>query len=174
MGRLDELDMKILSTLHADSSLGVSEISRRLGSNPSVTYTRIRRMRRRGVIEKFTVEVNEDSLGRGATAIAGLEIDPKQRRSVLSGVGKVEGVRLIREVTGRFDVLVDLKGRTLDELHKAVYEEIGRLPGVLHAEVFMEVARTTPAFSFKLECAPRAASGARRGVAARRPQLVAT
>lgn len=150
MARLDDLDMKILSALYDDASVSVPALSKGLGVNLSVMYSRIKRLQRRGVIEKFTIMVDEEKLGLRATAIAGLNIDPKQREAILEQVQKVDGVRLIREVTGRFDVIVNLRGQSLDELHRAVYDIIGKIPGVMHAEVFMEVSRRTPAINFKM------------------------
>ncbi|HYA56305.1 MAG TPA: Lrp/AsnC family transcriptional regulator [Nitrososphaerales archaeon] len=150
MARLDDLDMKILSSLYADASVSVPKLSKQLGVNLSVMYSRIKRLQRRGVIEKFTVQVNEEALGMRAGAIAGLNIDPKQREAVLKEVEKVEGVRLIREVTGRFDIIVNLKGQSLDELHRAVYDVIGKIPGVIQTEIFMEVSRRNPPVNFRL------------------------
>ncbi|MCL4355482.1 MAG: Lrp/AsnC family transcriptional regulator [Thaumarchaeota archaeon] len=150
MARLDELDMKILSSLHADASVSVPRLSKELGINLSVLYSRIKRLQKRGVIERFTVQVNEDMLGMQAGALAGLNIDPKLRESILNEVEKAEGVRLVREVTGRFDVIVNLRGKSLDELHRAVYDVIGKIPGVMHTEVFMEVSRRYPPVSFRL------------------------
>jgi Lrp/AsnC family transcriptional regulator, regulator for asnA, asnC and gidA len=150
MARLDDLDMKILSSLYADASVSVPRLSKQLGVNLSVMYSRIKRLQKRGVIEKFTVLVNEDNLGMRAGALAGINIDPKQRETVLKEVEKVEGVRLIREVTGRFDIIVNLKGQSLDELHRAVYEIIGKVPGVMQTEIFMEVSRRNPPVTFKL------------------------
>jgi Lrp/AsnC family transcriptional regulator for asnA, asnC and gidA len=113
-------------------------------------YSRIKRLQKRGIIERFTVQVNEDSLGMRAGALAGLNIDPKQRENVLKEIEKIEGVRLMREVTGRFDIILDLKGQSLDELHRAVYDVVGKIPGVMHAEIFMEVSRHSPPVNFKL------------------------
>jgi Lrp/AsnC family transcriptional regulator for asnA, asnC and gidA len=150
LARLDDIDMKILSSLYADASVSVPKLSKQLGVNLSVMYSRIKRLQRRGIIEKFTVQVNEDSLGMRAGALAGLNIDPKQREAVLKDIEKIDGVRLIREVTGRFDIIVNLKGLSLDELHRAVYDVIGKIPGVMHAEIFMEVSRRSPPVTFRL------------------------
>jgi len=150
MARLDDLDMKILSSLYSDASVSVPRLSKQLGVNLSVMYSRIKRLQKRGVIEKFTVQVNEDRLGMRAGALAGLNIDPKQREAVLKDVEKVDGVRLIREVTGRYDIIVNLKGQSLDELHRAVYDVIGKIPGVIQTEIFMEVSRRNPPVNFRL------------------------
>jgi Lrp/AsnC family transcriptional regulator for asnA, asnC and gidA len=150
MARLDDLDMKILSSLYADASVSVPRLSKQLGVNLSVMYSRIKRLQKRGVIEKFTVQVNEDRLGMRAGALAGLNIDPKLREAVLKEIERIEGVRLIREVTGRFDIIVNLKGQSLDELHRAVYDVIGKIPGVIQTEIFMEVSRRNPPVNFRL------------------------
>ena len=150
MAKLDDLDMKILSSLYTDASVSVPRLSKQLGVNLSVMYSRIKRLQKRGIIEKFTVQVNEDRLGMRAGAVAGLNIDPKQRETVLMEVEKVEGVRLVREVTGRFDVIVNLKGQSLDELHRAVNDVIGKIPGVIQTEIFMEVSRRNPPVNFRL------------------------
>jgi Lrp/AsnC family transcriptional regulator for asnA, asnC and gidA len=150
MSKLDELDMKILTVLYADASISVPQLCKDLGVNLSVAYSRIKRLQKRGIIDRFTILVNEEKLGMGASAIAGLNIDPKQREAALREVEKVESVRLIREVTGRFDIIVNLRGRSLDELHRAVYDVIGKVPGMIHAEIFMEVSRRMPSVTFHL------------------------
>ena len=142
--------MRILSALYADASISVPQLSKELGVNLSVTYSRIKRLQKRGIIERFTVQVNEDQLGMKARALAGLNIDPKQRETVLGEIEKVDGVRTIREVTGRFDLIVNMRGRSLDELHRTVYEVIGKIPGVMHAELFMEVSRRISRVNFKI------------------------
>lgn len=150
MSKLDEIDMKILSALYRDASVSVPSLSKLLGINLSVAYSRIKRLQRRGIIERFTILVNEDKLGLPASALAGLNIDPKQREGVTTELSKIESLRLVREVTGRFDIIANLRGRSLDELHKAVYDVIGKIPGVLQAEIFMEVSRKIPDVVFKV------------------------
>ena len=150
MSKLDEIDMKILSALYADASISVPKLSKQLGVNLSVTYSRIKRLQKRGIIERFTILVNEDKLGLNASAMAGINIDPKQRETVVAELEKLEAIRLMREITGRFDLWINLRGQTLDELHKTVYDVIGRMPGVTSVEIFMEVSRKIPSVKFRL------------------------
>jgi Lrp/AsnC family transcriptional regulator for asnA, asnC and gidA len=142
--------MRILSALYADASISVPNLSKQLGVNLSVTYSRIKRLQKRGIIERFTILVNEDKLGLNASAMAGINIDPKQREAVVAELERLDSMRLMREITGRFDLWVNLRGQTLDELHKTVYDVIGRLPGVTSVEIFMEVSRKMPAVKFRL------------------------
>ena len=150
MSKLDEIDMKILSALYADASISVPKLSKEMGINLSVTYSRIKRLQRRGIIERFTILVNEDKLGLNASAMAGINIDPKQRETVMAELEKLDSIRLMREITGRFDIWINLRGQTLDELHRTVYDVIGKIPGVSSVEIFMEVSRKIPPVKFRL------------------------
>jgi len=150
LSKLDEIDMKILSALYADASISVPKLSKEMGINLSVTYSRIKRLQRRGIIERFTILVNEDKLGLNASAMAGINIDPKQRETVMAELEKLDSIRLMREITGRFDIWINLRGQTLDELHRTVYDVIGKIPGVSSVEIFMEVSRKIPPVKFRL------------------------
>ncbi len=150
MGKLDEVDMKIISALYKDASVSIPKLSKDLNLNLSVTYSRIKRLMRRGVIEQFTLMVNEAKLGFPASAIVGVNLDPKLRELAMEELAKLEAVREIKEVTGRFDVFVTLRAKTIEEIHKLVAEVIGKIEGVNQAEMFVEVATRRPAIGFKI------------------------
>ncbi len=150
MGKLDEVDMKIISALYKDASVSIPKLSKDLNLNLSVTYSRIKRLMRRGVIEQFTLMVNEGKLGFPASAIVGVNLDPKLRELAMEELAKLEAVREIKEVTGRFDVFVTLRAKTIEEIHKLVAEVIGKIQGVNQAEMFVEVATRRPAIGFKI------------------------
>ncbi len=150
MGKLDEVDMKIISALYKDASVSIPKLSKDLNLNLSVTYSRIKRLMRRGVIEQFTLMVNEGKLGFPASAIVGVNLDPKLRELAMEELAKLEAVREMKEVTGRFDVFVTLRAKTIEEIHKLVAEVIGKIQGVNQAEMFVEVATRRPAIGFKI------------------------
>ena len=142
MQRFDELDMKILSELKRDASISVPQLSKKLNVNASVLYSRIKRLTRRSLIEKFTVIVNERLLGINVNATVGLNRDPKLKETIHSELLKIKEVRAISEVTGRFDMVVSVSARTLEELHSIVIERIGKIGGVQNTETFVEMQRT--------------------------------
>ncbi len=150
MGKLDEIDMKILAALHHDASISIPKLSSDLGLNLSVTYSRIKRLIRRGIIQRYTLEVNEGKLGFPAAVVVGLNLDPKQREQAISDLMKLEQTRDLTEVTGRFDAFLTLRGKTIEELHKTISDSIGRVPGVSHTETFVEVAERKPEIVYKM------------------------
>ena len=134
--------MKILSELKRDASISVPRLSKKLNVNASVLYSRIKRLTRRSLIEKFTVIVNERLLGINVNATVGLNRDPKLKETIHSELLKIKEVRAISEVTGRFDMVISVSARTLEELHSIVIERIGKIEGVQNTETFVEMQRT--------------------------------
>jgi len=142
--------MKILASLYRDASVSIPKLSKDLGLNLSVTYSRIKRLARRGIISQFTILVDESKLGLPATAMVGINLDPKLRDQALDQISKLDGVREIIEVTGRFDVFIEMKGKSLEDLHKRVSDWVGKVPGVNQSEIFVEIAEKRIPVSFKV------------------------
>lgn len=158
MAKLDEVDMKILAELVKNSSLSVPKLSRKINVNASVVYSRIKRLVKRDLVKKFTVEVNEEMLGYNVAALIGLNIDAKLRDDILEQLMKLEGIRDISEVTGRFDLLLSTKAKSLDDLHGMISNRVGKVPGVVHSETFIEMKKSSREPRYTL---PKALAAAR-------------
>ena len=66
-------------------------------------------------------------------------MDTKKRDHIIKELFKIEGVREVAEVTGRFDILVTMYSKSLDQMHKMVSEQIGRIEGIQSSESFIEM-----------------------------------
>jgi Lrp/AsnC family transcriptional regulator for asnA, asnC and gidA len=154
VGKLDDVDMKILGSLYQDASVSIPTLSKNLGLNLSVTYSRIKRLSKRQIIKQFTIIVDEDKLGLPASAVVGVNLDPKQRDQALSEIAKLDQVRGIQEVTGRFDAFVTMRARTIEDIYKIVAENLGKVPGVNQAETFIQVEKIRPVVKFRIADAP--------------------
>ncbi len=140
--RFDDLDMKILSELTKDASISIPQLSKKLNINSSVLYSRIKRLMKRELIRKFTVIINESQLGINIKATVGINRDPKLKEPIHNELIKIPEIRSLIEVTGRFDIILSVYTRTLEELHKVVIERIGKIEGIQATETFVEMQRT--------------------------------
>jgi Lrp/AsnC family transcriptional regulator, regulator for asnA, asnC and gidA len=140
--RFDDLDMKILSELTKDASISIPQLGKKLNINSSVLYSRIKRLMKRELIRKFTVIINESQLGINIKATVGINRDPKLKEPIHNELMKIREIRSLIEVTGRFDIILSVYTRTLEELHKVVIERIGKIEGIQATETFVEMQRT--------------------------------
>ncbi|GKS61111.1 transcriptional regulator [Candidatus Nitrosocosmicus sp.] len=155
MQRFDELDMKILSELTKDASISIPQLSKKLNINSSVLYSRIKRLMKRELIRKFTVIINESQLGINIKATVGINRDPKLKEPIHNELMQIPEVRSLIEVTGRFDIILSVYARTLEELHKVVIERIGKINGIQATETFVEMQRTDKEPVYSIQSAPQ-------------------
>jgi len=148
LAKIDDLDLTILSELSEDAAISVPKLSKKIKVNPSVVYSRIKRLIKRKLIERFTIVVNDHELGYGVKALTGINMDSKQRDNVIDELFKISGVREIAEVTGRFDILVTMYAKSLDEMHRIISDKIGRIDGVLSSESFIEMKTRTKSMPY--------------------------
>jgi len=141
MAKVDNLDLKILSELSDDAAISIPKLSKKIDVNTSVVYSRIKRLLKRKMIEKYTIEINDKELGYTVKSFTGINIDSKQRDNVINGLFEINGVREISEVTGRFDILVTMHAKNLAEMHRLISEGIGKIQGIIGSESFVEMKR---------------------------------
>ncbi|HJN57490.1 MAG TPA: Lrp/AsnC family transcriptional regulator [Nitrososphaerales archaeon] len=147
--KIDEIDRKILESLVKDASISIPKLSKKIKENPSVCYSRIKRLVRRNLIKKFTIVVNEENLGYPMKAIVGLNTDIKLRENILGKIKNLPETRVIQEVTGRFDIMMEIRARSLDDLHKIVTGSIGQIEGVVRTETLIELKTVVQDPSFE-------------------------
>ena len=143
MAKADDLDLKILSELSNDASVSIPKLSKKINENSSVVYSRINRLVKKKLIERFTIDVNNKELGYTVKSLTGINIDSKQRSVIIEELFKIPGVREVSEVTGRFDILVTMYAKNLGEMHQLISEKIGKITGIIGSESFIEMKTRT-------------------------------
>ncbi len=151
MAKVDKIDQKILSELTNDSSISIPKLSEKINVNSSVVYSRIKRLIKKKLIERFTIEINNKELGYGVKSLTGINMDSKQRDNVIQELFKIQGVREVSEVTGRFDILVTMYAENLGEMYRIVSDNIGKIEGVISSESFIEMKTRKKQMSYMLE-----------------------
>ena len=147
----DNIDLKILSELSNDSSISIPHLSKKINVNSSVVYSRIKRLIKRKLIERFTIEINNKELGYSVKSLTGINMDSKKRDNIIEELFKIREVREISEVTGRFDILVTMYARNLENMHQLVSEQIGKIQGIVGSESFIEMKTQTKQKPFMSE-----------------------
>ena len=140
--RFDEIDMKLLFELSKDGNISVPMLSKKLGVNASALYSRIKRLVRKKLIKKFTIEIDDYLLGIGVKASVGINRDPKLKIQTHKKLLEVAEVVSIIEVTGRFDIMIRVYAKDLEDLHTVVIEKIGKIDGIQNTETFVELQKT--------------------------------
>ena len=129
----------ILSELSNDASISVPKLAKKINTNSSVVYSRIKRLLKQKLIRRFTIDVNDKELGYTVKSVTGINMDSKKRDLIIEELFKIDGVREISEVTGRFDIMVTMYAKSLNDMHKVVSDKIGKIEGIIGSESFIEM-----------------------------------
>ena len=134
--------MKILFELTKNGNISVPVLSKKLGINASVLYSRIKRLGRKKLIKKFTIEIDESLLGINVKTSVGINRDPKLKEEIHKKLLEIAEVVSLYEVTGRFDIILRVYTKDLEDLHSVVMDKIGKIDGIQNTETFVELQKT--------------------------------
>ncbi|MCD6558827.1 Lrp/AsnC family transcriptional regulator [Palaeococcus sp. (in: euryarchaeotes)] len=141
---LDEVDKKILAILQRNSRTPLREISKRVGLAESTIYERIKKLKDNGVIQKFTVILNPESLGFTMLSFILIKSKAGMYARVAKEIMKYPEIVEIYETTGNYDMVVKIRTRNSDELN-VFLDRVGEVEGVVatHTMVVLKVHKET-------------------------------
>jgi DNA-binding Lrp family transcriptional regulator len=127
--KITAADEQLLTVLREDARASAAEIARRLKVSRTTVQSRIERLERQGVIDGYTVRVNEAAERGHIRAHIMITVLPKQMASVVEALRAMPEVRMLHSVSGSFDlvamgVVTDVS--RMDELT----DRIGAIEGV--------------------------------------------
>jgi Lrp/AsnC family transcriptional regulator for asnA, asnC and gidA len=122
---MDATDERILSILIDNSRVSYVKVGKELGLTEGAVRARVNKMRRTGIIRRFTVEANE---GMGAVVMVSVSAK-KDTSSVGAEIGRI-GADKVYEVSGSYDIVCVLKAASADVLNSKL-ESIRRIDGVM-------------------------------------------
>ncbi|MEM2872992.1 MAG: Lrp/AsnC family transcriptional regulator [Nitrososphaerales archaeon] len=131
---MDKVDQQIIGILKENSRLTYSAIGKKIGLSEVAIRKRIKNLMSRGVIKRFTIEVNTS---QRANAIVLISVSPSTSTSSISEkLSKIEGVKDVHEITGQYDVFVNISAPSIAEVNKCV-DDIRSIEGVVNTNTMI-------------------------------------
>ena len=141
ISQIDDINLKIINILKKDSSTPFVDIARQIGISDATVHIRVRRMVAAGIIHKFTISVDNDLLGYDHLAFMGINISPGSADQIISDLLKIEEVLEMHEMHGKFDLLLKIRAKNLNQMRDIVENKICKIPHILESEL-MTVLKT--------------------------------
>jgi len=123
---LDETDKEILKGLLENGRMAYRELSERTGVTPPTVKSRVDNMKEQGIIEDFTVQVDQEALIEGQVIDALIEFETTDPEAVFNGLNRCEGALSVMK-TADSKVVARFKGdretfeqHILDKMPEAV------------------------------------------------------
>ncbi len=132
---LDDINLRIIDMLTHDASRPFVDIAKELGISDATVHMRVRRLVASGIIRRFTVTTDSKLLGYDHLAFIGINMKEGSADEVTAKLSQYDEVLEIHEIHGRFDLLLKVRARNLEEMRDIVVNKIRLLPQIADAEL---------------------------------------
>ena len=128
--RIDDVDGRIISALGSDSRRSYSDVGAEVGLSTAAVHERVKKMLERGVIQRFSLQVDHDAVGLNFTAFVAIRNDGGAHcREIPPRLREIAAVQELHSVAGEYDCLAKVRTRHARDLEGVLYQ-IKSIPGV--------------------------------------------
>jgi Lrp/AsnC family transcriptional regulator for asnA, asnC and gidA len=117
---LDEIDRDILRTLQGNARTSYREIQDKLGISIGTIHNRISKLKKNGVIEGYTLRLNNEKLGYKLAFLIRINCDGKFTEEILNDLSKIPEVCSIFHTTGEQSAALICRFRESDDVHEFI------------------------------------------------------
>ena len=115
---IDNKDTKIIDILRQSSREPIREIAKKTKIRPSTVHQRIQKLIENGIIEKFTIKLNNKAVGENF--IVFMLVKGSTTEYIDNKFLGNNHVKEVLGVTGEYDLLIKLKFENVDEFHEFI------------------------------------------------------
>lgn len=150
---LDPIDKEILAILQVDTRTTIKAIAQQLNMTTTPIHERIKRLERRGVIQKHVALLNPQKIGKKLIAFISISLKEHHRSALEPFVKKVNSFSEVMEcyhITGNYDFLLKVMVSGMEDYQTFIIDKLSVIPNIAHVQssfVLSENKHTT-AFHF--------------------------
>lgn len=136
-GPLDAVDRAIIMRLNENSRVANSDLARAVGLSASACLSRVRSLKSRGVITRFTVDLDPKALGYTLQALVSVRIRPGARAQmgqIAAELREHPEVAQLFILGGTEDFIIHVRVRDTDHVRQFVLENLSSRPTVALTE----------------------------------------
>jgi len=146
---MDDLDKQILDILQENVKMPYHEIGKRLDVGSTTIFTRVQKLIKKGIIQRFTVELDSTLVGFPACKWVGISVEPGRIDEIAEKISEFDEVRLVATTDGDHDIVLEIIGADEREIGRFINQHIKSLEGVksgigmIHSSSFTKVFKHT-------------------------------
>ncbi len=137
---LDSTDKKILRYLLRDARMKITDIATSVGMTSAAIHQRMTKIKKGGVIDGYSIQLNERKLGYHTCAFVGIILDQNcLYHEVAAELDTIDQVVEAHCTTGAYGIFIKLRARSNEHLMEILSGPIQNIKGVLRTETFISL-----------------------------------
>ena len=137
---MDLIDKQILTILKTRARIKKSELARELSIPATTLQERIRRLEESRIIKNYQAVIDPEKLGFSVQAFVAISLDRHESSNIRDfekSIKTIPNIKACYHLSGRFDYLLHLIARDLEELGELVKVRITSLPDFGRCETYL-------------------------------------
>ena len=127
---MDDKDKKIIELLMENARMPFTEIAKKLGVTETTVRKRVEEMEKKGIIKKYTIEVNPEKLGYRTVTILGMDVEPRYLLEAAKKLAELEETQWVATSTGDHMLMCEIWAKDAEDLMKILTNKVGKIKGV--------------------------------------------
>jgi len=130
---MDKKDEMILSELKKNARNSTKKISTNTGIPRVTVHDRMQKMIQTGIIKSFNVSIDYKKIGFGTEVFIFISFLPSHdisQRELAKRIAKLPGVYEVHIISGEYDLLLKVRGKSLEDIGMLVIDKLRELKGV--------------------------------------------
>ncbi|MBT8231951.1 MAG: Lrp/AsnC family transcriptional regulator [Saprospiraceae bacterium] len=143
INKLDDIDFQILSALKRNSKITVKQLSSELNLTSTPVFERIKKMERLGVIENYTININEELIGKRLIAFAHISLlnhTKKLFHQLEANLLAISDIVEVHAVSGNTDFIIKIHVKDMDDYKDFIMEKLFDVPNIGNVESFISLS----------------------------------
>jgi DNA-binding Lrp family transcriptional regulator len=133
---LDKIDLEILKLLSEDSTSSNTSIANKLEKHPTTISNHVDDLKKKGVINAFTIKIDYEKLGFDIIALIELTVSKGKMLEVEEEIANNPNVFAVYDVTGQYDALILARFKNRKQLSELV-KDINSFPNVIRTNTHL-------------------------------------
>ena len=134
---LDNFDIAILGVLRDDARASLQDISAKVGLSTTPCWNRIKKMETEGVIQGYTVRIDQAAIGFTETVIVQVTLESHNDETLYAFGKSLEEIPEVLEaflISGDYDYYIRIAVRDTRDYERLLREKLYRIPGIRHSK----------------------------------------
>jgi DNA-binding Lrp family transcriptional regulator len=130
---IDKKDEIIITELKKNSRESTKKIAKNVNIPRVTVHDRINKLVKKGIIKSFNVSIDYKKIGFSSEVFIFVSFLPNpsvSQRELAKRVAKLPGVYEVHIISGEYDLLLKVRGTTLEDIGKLVVDKLRQLKGV--------------------------------------------
>ena len=138
-----EKDKKLLAELQKDATQSSRQLSKKLDIPASTLHVRKKKLEDAGVIQRYTVVLDYEQVGLPSIAFVIIHLQHANpvsgepswtTKSIADELAKISGVCEVHGITGRYDMMVKMRGKNERDMGTIISKMMRDLPAISGTE----------------------------------------